>query len=92
MDLDDLSNRQFAYDSWAAADLDETSGGMPALNIPVNPLFAADEERGYRIRHTARGNSLAPAASKPRITVKRRAAILAIRMPPRPLPITTKRA
>ncbi len=46
MDLDDLSNRQFAFDSWAAADLDETSGGMPALNIPVNPLFAAAEERG----------------------------------------------
>lgn len=45
MDLDDLSNRQFAFDSWAAADLDETSGGMPALDIPVNPLFAAAEER-----------------------------------------------
>lgn len=44
MNLDDLSNRQFAFDSWAAADLDETSGGMPALNIPVNPLFAAAEE------------------------------------------------
>lgn len=45
MDLDDLSNRQFAFDSWAAADLDETSAGMPALDIPVNPLFAAAEER-----------------------------------------------
>lgn len=45
MDLDDLSNRQFAFDSWAAADLDETPGGMPALDIPVNPLFAAAEER-----------------------------------------------
>ena len=45
MDLDDLSNRQFAFDSWAAADLDETSVGMPALDIPVNPLFAAAEER-----------------------------------------------
>ena len=44
MDLDDLANRQFAFDSWAAADLDETSGGMPALDIPVNPLFAAAEE------------------------------------------------
>lgn len=44
MDLDDLSNRQFAFDSWAAADLDETSAGMPALDIPVNPLFAATEE------------------------------------------------
>ena len=44
MDLDDLSNRQFAFDSWAAADLDETSGGMPVLDIPVNPLFAAAEE------------------------------------------------
>ena len=43
MDLDDLSNRQFAFDSWAAADLDETSAGMPALDIPVNPLFAAAE-------------------------------------------------
>ena len=43
MDLDDLANRQFAFDSWAAADLDETSGGMPALDIPVNPLFAAAE-------------------------------------------------
>ena len=45
MDLDDLSNRQFAFDSWTAADLDETSAGMPALDIPVNPLFAAAEER-----------------------------------------------
>lgn len=45
MDLDDLANRQFAFDSWAAADLDETSAGMPALDIPVNPLFAAAEER-----------------------------------------------
>ena len=45
MDLDDLSNRQFAFNSGAAADLDETSGGMPALDIPVNPLFAAAEER-----------------------------------------------
>lgn len=44
MDLDDLSNRQFAFDSWAAADLDETSADMPALDIPVNPLFAAAEE------------------------------------------------
>ena len=45
MDLDDLANRQFTFDSWAAADLDETSVGMPALDIPVNPLFAAAEER-----------------------------------------------
>lgn len=45
MDLDDLSNRQFAFNSWAAIDLDETSAGMPALDIPVNPLFAAAEER-----------------------------------------------
>lgn len=43
MDLDDLSNRQFAFDAWAAADLDEASAGMPALNIPVNPLFTASE-------------------------------------------------
>ena len=43
MDLDDLANRQFAFDSWAAADLDETSGGMPVHDIPVNPLFAAAE-------------------------------------------------
>lgn len=43
MDLDDLANRRFAFDSWAAADLDETSGGMPALDIPVNPLLAASE-------------------------------------------------
>lgn len=53
MDLDDLSNRQFAFDSWAAADLDETSGGMPALNIPVNPLFAAAEERNSAYDNTA---------------------------------------
>ena len=43
MDLDDLANRQFAFDSWAAAELDETSGGMPVHDIPVNPLFAAAE-------------------------------------------------
>lgn len=53
MDLDDLSNRQFAFDSWAAADLDETSGGMSALNIPVNPLFAAAEERDSAYDNTA---------------------------------------
>ena len=53
MDLDDLSNRQFAFDSWAAADLDETSGGMPALDIPVNPLFAAAEERDSAYDNTA---------------------------------------
>ena len=97
MDLDDLSNRQFAFDSWAASDLDETSGGMPALDIPVNPLFAAAENVAPHTttpQHTptVRANSLAPAASKPRITAKRRAAILATRLPPRPLPITTKRA
>ena len=53
MDLDDLSNRQFAFDSWAAADLDETSGGMPALDVPVNPLFAAAEERDSAYDNTA---------------------------------------
>ena len=53
MDLDDLSNRQFAFDSWAAADLDETSSGMPALDIPVNPLFAAAEERDSAYDNTA---------------------------------------
>ena len=57
MDLDDLSNRQFAFDSWAAADLDETSAGMPALDIPVNPLFAATEERD-----SAYGNAAAYAS------------------------------
>ena len=53
MDLDDLSNRQFAFDSWAASDLDETSGDMPVLNIPVNPLFAAAEERDSAYDNTA---------------------------------------
>lgn len=53
MDLDDLSNRQFAFDSWAAADLDETSGDMPALDIPVNPLFAAAEEHDSAYDNTA---------------------------------------
>ena len=52
MDLDDLANRQFAFDSWAAADLDETSAGMPALDIPVNPLFAAAEERNSDYNET----------------------------------------
>ena len=42
MRLDDPSGHQVAYDSWAAADLDETSTGMPALDVPVNPLYAAD--------------------------------------------------
>lgn len=40
--LDDPAGHQVAYDSWAAADLDETSTGMPALDVPVNPLYAAD--------------------------------------------------
>ena len=53
MDLDDLSNRQFAFDSWAAADLDETSADMPALDIPVNPLFAAAEEHDSAYDNTA---------------------------------------
>ena len=38
--LDKPATHQVAYDSWAAADLDETSTGMPALDVPVNPLFA----------------------------------------------------
>lgn len=52
-DLDDFATRQFAFDSWAAADLDETSAGMPALDIPVNPLFAAAEERDSAYDNTA---------------------------------------
>ena len=59
MDLDDLSNRQFAFNSWAAADLDETSGGMPALDIPVNPLFAAAET------HESTRNNAAAYANRP---------------------------
>ena len=59
MDLDDLSNRQFAFDSWAAADLDETSGGMSALDIPVNPLFAAAET------HESTRNNAAAYANRP---------------------------
>lgn len=42
MRLDDPAGHQVAYDSWAAADLDETSTGMPALDVLVNPLYAAD--------------------------------------------------
>ena len=59
MDLDDLSNRQFAFDSWAAADLDETSGGMPALDVPVNPLFAVAET------HESTRNNAAAYANRP---------------------------
>lgn len=40
--LDEPTAHQVAYDSWAAADLDETSTGMPTLDVPVNPLFAAN--------------------------------------------------
>lgn len=40
--LDEPVAHQVAFDSWAAADLDETSTGMPALDVPVNPLFAAN--------------------------------------------------
>ena len=40
--LDEPVAHQVAHDSWAAADLDETSTGMPALDVPVNPLFAAN--------------------------------------------------
>lgn len=40
--LDEPVAHQVAYDSWAAADLDETSTSMPALDVPVNPLFAAN--------------------------------------------------
>lgn len=59
MDLDDLANRQFAFDSWEAADLDETSGGMPALDVPVNPLFAAAET------HESTRNNAAAYANRP---------------------------
>ena len=40
--LDEPVAHQVAHDSWAAADLDKTSTGMPALDVPVNPLFAAN--------------------------------------------------
>jgi len=40
--LDEPVAHQVAYDSWAATDLDETSTGMSALDVPVNPLFAAN--------------------------------------------------
>ena len=40
-DLDDFATRQFAFDSWADADLDETSAGAPTLGESVNPLVAA---------------------------------------------------
>lgn len=40
-DLDDFATRQFAFDSWSDADLDETSAGAPTLGEPVNPLVAA---------------------------------------------------
>ncbi len=40
--LDEPVAHQVTHDSWAAADLDETSTGMPALDVPVNPLFAAN--------------------------------------------------
>ena len=67
MDLDDLANRQFAFDSWAAADLDETSAGMSALDIPVNPLFAAAEDHDSDYNETAAHNDrfdAAPRASR----------------------------
>lgn len=63
-DLDDFATRQFAFDSWAAADLDETSGGMPALDIPVNPLFAAAEERDSGYSETTAYNDRFDAASR----------------------------
>ncbi len=40
-DLDDFATRQLTFDSWADADLDETSAGAPTLDEPVNPLVAA---------------------------------------------------
>ena len=40
-DLDDFATRQFAFDSWADADLDETSAGAPTLGESINPLVAA---------------------------------------------------
>lgn len=40
-DLDDFATRQLSFDSWADADLDETSAGAPTLGEPVNPLVAA---------------------------------------------------
>lgn len=40
-DLDDFATRQLAFDSWADADLDETSASAPTLGESVNPLVAA---------------------------------------------------
>ena len=88
---------KFAFDSWAAADLDETSGGMPALNIPVNPLFAAAEERDSAYDNTAayaNRPSEQPCASRIETEDYGQASsgYLVTRLLPRPLPITTKRA
>lgn len=40
-DLDDFTTRQLAFNSWADANLDETSASAPTLGEPVNPLVAA---------------------------------------------------
>lgn len=49
MRLDDVTDHQVAFDSWAAADLDETSTDMPVLDGPVNPMYtdAPEDDTAY---------------------------------------------
>lgn len=85
--LDEPVAHQVAYDSWAAADLDETSTGMPALDVPVNPLFAANtsaaDYEGVRHIPIIPMTMLATVASRQRIMAPHRAIIPTIRTLPR---------
>lgn len=85
--LDEPVAHQVAYDSWAAADLDETSTGMPALDVPVNPLLpptrAPRTMRAVQHIPIIPMAMLTPVASRPRILAPHRAIISTIRTPPR---------
>ena len=93
--LDEPVAHQVAYDSWAATDLDETSTGMPALDVPVNPLLpptrAPQTMRAVRHIPIIPMAMLATVASRPRTMAPRRAIIPTIRTLPRPHRNMTRR-
>ena len=78
--LDEPVARQVAYDSWAAADLDETSTGMPALDVPTRAPQTMRAVRHIPIIPMA---MLATVASRQRIMAPHRAIIPTIRTLPR---------
>ena len=85
--LDEPVVRQVVHDSWAAADLDETSTGMPRSMFQLTrflpPTRAPRTMRAVRHIPIIPIAILAPVASRPRIMALHRAIISTIRTLPR---------